>query len=236
MPTTAAEPINPSVAACLAHPAALIDHTLLGAIAQPEQIAALCEEAVEYGFAAVCIPPLFVPLAVASLYGSEVAVATVVGFPFGYETTAIKVEQTRLAVATGASEIDMVIQQGAAFAGDFAAVEADICAVVRAAGPAQVKVILECCRFDSATKLALTAAVLRAGAASVKTSTGYADSGATVADVCLLSEAANGRIGVKAAGGIRDWAFCRQLIEAGATRIGTSAGVHIMEQWRLAQS
>jgi len=232
MPTTGAEQINAIVAARLAHPAALIDHTLLAATARPEQIALLCEEAVEYGFAAVCIPPLFVALASDSLYGSEVAVATVVGFPFGYEMTAVKVEQTRLALKAGAGEIDMVIQQGAALAGDFAAVEADIRAVVRAAEGAQVKVILECCRFDAVSKQALVAAAVAAGASSVKTSTGFAEGGATLDDVRLLSAVANGRAGVKAAGGVRDWLFCRQLILAGATRIGTSAGVAIIEQWR----
>jgi len=232
MPTTAAEDSAQQRARRLEQPAGLIDHTLLAATATPEQIATLCEEAVEYGFAAVCIPPLYVPLAAERLYGSEVQVATVIGFPLGYEPTAIKVEQTHLAVATGASEIDMVIQQGAAVAGDFAAVVEDIRAVVAAAGGALVKVILECCRFDPVVKRALCVAALEAGAAMVKTSTGFAEGGATVEDVRLLAETVQESAGVKAAGGIRDWDFCRRLIEAGATRIGTSAGVKIIEQWR----
>lgn len=232
MPITAADAARPERAARLANPAALIDHTLLAATSRPEQIETLCEEAVEYGFAAVCIPPRFVALAAERLYGSGVAVATVVGFPLGYEPTDIKVAQTRLAVASGATEIDMVIDQGAAAAGDVAGVAADIRAVVRAAGDATVKVILECCRFDAATITALAQAAVAAGATQVKTSTGFAEAGASVEAVRLLAAAVAGRAGVKAAGGIRDWPFCRQLIEAGATRIGSSAGVKIIEQWR----
>lgn len=235
MPTTAADGPTEQCARRLLQPAALIDHTLLAATTRSEQIDSLCEEAVEYGFAAVCIPPLYVAQAAERLYGSEVKVATVVGFPLGYEPTAIKVEQTRLAVASGADEIDMVVRQTAAAAGAYAAVAEDIGAVVMAAGGSPVKVILECCRFDDATKVALAQAAVAAGAAMVKTSTGFAEGGATVADVRLLADTVAGRAGVKASGGIRDWGFCRQLIEAGATRIGTSAGVRIIEQWQQAQ-
>lgn len=213
-------------------PARYIDHTLLKPDATADQIRLLCEEAVEYGFASVCIPPVFVALAAGQLYGSEVAVGTVVGFPLGYSTTAAKVFETREAVAAGASEIDMVIHPGAALAGRLDAVEAEIREAVAASRGARVKVILECCYLDDPLKAALVERAVAAGAAYVKTSTGFGSGGATVADVRLLAAAAAGRIGVKAAGGIRDWVDCRAMLAAGATRIGSSAGVAILEQWR----
>jgi len=216
-------------------PARYIDHTLLRADAAAEQILRLCEEAVEYGFASVCIPPLHVPLAVDRLYGSEVAVGTVVGFPLGYSTTACKRFETSEAVAAGAVEIDMVIPIGAALAGDLKRVEEDIREVAAAAASARVKVIIECCCLDDGLKRELVERVVAAGAAYVKTSTGFAAGGATEADVRLLAAAAAGRIGVKASGGIRDWATCRAMLAAGATRIGTSAGVAILDQWRRAE-
>lgn len=214
-------------------PARHIDHTLLKPDATADQIRRLCEEAVEFGFASVCIPPVFVPLAAAQLYGSEVAVGTVVGFPLGYSTTAAKTWETQEAVVAGAGEIDMVIHLGAALAGSLEAVEAEIREVTKAARSATVKVILECCYLDDLLKTALVERVVAAGAAYVKTSTGFGSGGATEADVRLLAVAAAGRVGVKAAGGIRDWATCRALLAAGATRIGSSAGVSILQQWRL---
>jgi deoxyribose-phosphate aldolase len=214
-------------------PARYIDHTLLKADATADQIHRLCEEAVEFGFASVCIPPVYVPLAAAQLYGSEVAVGTVVGFPLGYSTAAAKICETREAVAAGAGEIDMVIHLGAALAGRLQAVETEIREVTKAARNARVKVILECCYLDDPLKIALVERVVSGGAAFVKTSTGFGSGGATEADVRLLAVAAAGRIGVKAAGGIRDWATCRTLLAAGATRIGSSSGVSIMSQWRL---
>ncbi len=212
-------------------PMAAIDHTLLKATTTAWQIEKLCEEAVEFGFAAVCIPSLFIDRASRLLYGSGVQVATVIGFPFGYDSSAVKRFQTEQAVVAGATEIDMVLQIGNALIKDYPAVEADIREVVRAAGEAKVKVILECCYFDDAAKKELTERVIAAGASYVKTSTGFAEAGASVADVQLLHRAANSRIGVKAAGGIRDWESCRAMLEAGATRIGTSAGVEIVRQW-----
>lgn len=213
-------------------PMSAIDHTLLKATTSPAQIEQLCEEAVEYGFAAVCIPPLFVGQASNLLYGSDVQVATVVGFPLGYEPSTVKRFQAQQAIAAGANELDMVIQLGAAGDGDYSMVEADIREVVRAAEGAAVKVIIECCNFDTAVKRRLTESVVEAGAAYVKTSTGFAEAGATLEDVQLLYRVADGRVGVKAAGGIRDWQSCRALLEAGATRIGTSAGVAIVRQWQ----
>jgi deoxyribose-phosphate aldolase len=161
-----------------------------------------------------------------------VATATVVGFPLGYATTAVKLFEAREALAAGATEIDLVIQLGAAREGRLDAVEEEIRQVVAAARGGRVKVIIECCLFDDAVKTALTGRVAAAGAAMVKTSTGFGSGGATVADVRLLAAAAAGRIGVKAAGGIRGWAGCREMLAAGATRIGTSAGVAILEEWR----
>ena len=214
------------------NPAPYIDHTLLKADATPEQIAVLCEEAVEYGFASVCVPPRFVRQAADAVYGSEVRAGTVIGFPLGYEASRIKAAQAAHAVDSGAQELDMVIQLGAARIGNYVEVAADIRTVVERAEGRPVKVILECCLFDAATKSALVEAVIRGGADYVKTSTGFAAGGAKLTDVQLLTEVAAGRLKVKAAGGIRDWPACRSFIEAGAARIGTSAGVAIIEQWR----
>lgn len=216
-------------------PARFIDHTLLKPTAAVKDVRALCEEAVEAGFASVCIPPVFVALASELLYGSDVAVGTVVGFPLGYVTAACKAWEAGELAAAGATEIDMVIHVGAALEGRHDDVEEEIRSVVAAAGEARVKVILECCYLDDPCKKALAQRVVSAGAAYVKTSTGFGPSGATVADVQLLHGAVAGRIGVKAAGGIRSWEACRALLEAGATRIGTSGGPAIVEQWRREQ-
>jgi deoxyribose-phosphate aldolase len=213
------------------NPASYIDHTLLKPETTPGDIAVLCEEAVEYGFASVCVPPRFVGQAAEILYGSGVRTGTVVGFPLGYETSAIKAEQAAHAVRSGAEEIDMVIPLGAARLGNYEEVVDDIRAVVERAEGRTVKVILECCLFDDAAKRMLVEAVVAGGADYVKTSTGFAAGGAVLEDVRLLSEVAAERLKVKAAGGIRDWSSCRSFIEAGAARVGTSAGVAIMKQW-----
>lgn len=216
-------------------PAPFIDHTQLKADTTEEQIVLLCEEAVEHSFASVCIPPVFVPQAAELLYGSGVAVGTVIGFPLGYDSTAVKAFATAEAVCRGAGEIDMVINLGWARQNGVGDVGAEVRQVVLAAEGAKVKVILECCYLEDAAKEDLTEAVVAAGAAFVKTSTGFGPSGATVDDVRLLCRAARGRIGVKASGGIRDWNVCRELLQAGATRIGTSSGPAIMEGWRKAE-
>ncbi len=219
----------------LKNPAPFIDHTLLKPQTTAAQIRNLCEEAVEWGFASVCIPPVFVPLAADLLYGSEVALGTVVGFPLGYLPSDLKAIEAAQAVARGAREVDMVIHVGAALEGRIKDVEEDIRNVVRASEGGAVKVILECCYLEDSAKRELTEAVVRAGAAYVKTSTGFGSGGATAADVLLLSRVAAGRIGVKAAGGIRTWGFCRELLEAGATRIGTSAGLSLLREWSAAK-
>lgn len=213
-------------------PAKQIDSTLLKADATPADIARLCEEAVEYGFASVCIAPCFVPLASQLLYGSETVVCTVVGFPLGNQSTETKVFETRHAVAAGAAEIDMVINLGSARAADYAAISNELRRVVVAAEGAVVKVIIECCLLSDAEKRRLVEIVAESGADYVKTSTGFASSGATVEDVKLLAECSAGRVRVKAAGGVRDWRSCRDMLAAGADRIGTSAGAVIMRQWQ----
>ncbi len=213
-------------------PAKFIDHTLLKADATETDVAGLCEEAVEHGFASVCVAPCHVAQAARLLYGSDVAVGTVVGFPLGSNTTATKVFETRQVIESGAGEVDMVISIGAARALDFTAVLEDIRRVVAAAETAVVKVIIECCLFDDALKRRLAELVAISGADYVKTSTGFSASGATVEDVRLLAETVSARVKVKAAGGVRDWPTCLAMLEAGASRIGTSAGVDIVRQWR----
>jgi deoxyribose-phosphate aldolase len=213
-------------------PAKHIDHTLLKSDATRADIASLCEEAVEHGFASVCVPPSFVPQASQLLYGSGVAVCTVVGFPLGYQATETKVFEARQAVSAGAAEVDMVINLGSVRNADFNAVGDDIRRVVAAAEDAVVKVIIECCLLNNAEKRKLVDIVAESGAGYVKTSTGFAASGASHEDVKLLAERSAGRIQVKAAGGVRDWASCRDMIAAGAERVGTSAGVVIMREWQ----
>lgn len=216
--------------------AGLIDHTLLVPTATTAQVICLCEEAVEYGFVSVCIPPLHVPLAVRRLYGSAVHVGTVVGFPCGYSRLRQKVQETVDLVAAGADEIDMVVSLGHLLENRYDLLEEEIAQVVMAAPRATVKVIIECCYLDRAQKVAATHAVMAAGAAYVKTSTGFGPAGATVEDVRLLAEAACGKIRVKAAGGIRTLAACRDFVNAGASRIGTSSGVRIFTQWQNQQT
>lgn len=214
------------------NPASLIDHTLLKPDATETQFSSLCEEAVEQGFASVCVPPNRVPFVAERLYGSNVKVGTVVGFPCGYTSLHQKVAETSELIAAGAEEIDMVLSIGQLCERRFAAVEEEIAQVVLAAEQAPVKVIIECCFLDDDLKRQATEQVVKAGAAYVKTSTGFGPSGATPEDVALLATVAAGRIGVKAAGGIRDLQTLQRMVTAGATRIGTSSGVQIMRSWQ----
>lgn len=216
-------------------PARFIDHTLLKADATAAQIEQLCLDARHWQFASVCIPPRFVPMAVASLRGTCVAVGSVVGFPLGYDVTAVKCAATAYAVAAGASEIDMVIPLGPAVEGCLTAVREDVARVMDAAGGNILKVIIECCYLDRMMKIQMVDLLAEMGVAYVKTSTGFAKTGATAEDVRLLHQASQGRIKVKAAGGIRDWEACRTMLEAGAQRVGTSNGVQIMQQWQKEQ-
>lgn len=210
--------------------ASLIDHTLLKPEATREDILQLCREAREYGFASVCVNPYWAPLAARELEGSSVKVCTVVGFPLGANSTAIKRAETETAVRDGAREIDMVVNIGELRAGELSAVEADIRAVVEAAhaGGAIVKVILETALLTDEQKVAGCRCAEAAGADFVKTSTGFGPGGATEHDVALLRSTVGSRMGVKAAGGIRTFVDLKKMVAAGANRIGASASVAIM--------
>ncbi len=207
----------------------LIDHTLLKPEATPEQIERLCAEAREHGFASVCVNPTYVARCAELLSGSGVAVCTVVGFPLGATTSAVKAFEAREAVEQGASEVDMVIAIGRLKAGEHDAVEEDIrlVAAVAHTGGAICKVIIETALLTDEEKTAVCQLAVRAGADFVKTSTGFAASGATLHDVALMRGAVGPQIGVKAAGGIRSLADAQAMVKAGATRLGTSAGVQI---------
>lgn len=208
-----------------------IDHTLLKPTASVTDIIALCEEAAEHRFAAVCVPPCYVGLAANRLAGTGVKVATVIGFPLGSATTAIKVAETKDAVENKADEIDMVVNVGAIKSEMWDAVTADIRAVVEAADTALVKVIIETSQLTDEEKVHATECVIEAGAAFVKTSTGFIGGGATVEDVALLRrtiEAKNASCLIKASGGIRTKEAALAMIEAGADRLGCSAGIAIV--------
>ncbi len=212
-------------------PSMLIEHTLLNPATRLEQIRVLCEEAVEYGFAAVCIPPVYVAVAAAQLRGSEVNVCTVAGFPTGFESSAVKAFAAQQAVLQGADEIDMVVQQGWIQDGRYADVEAEIRQVKQACGGAVLKVIIECCNLSVQQKRQVGACVVAGGADYVKTSTGTAAGGATIDDVELLHAVGADKLRIKAAGGIRTLEQLEALYRAGATRIGTSRAIAIVTQW-----
>jgi deoxyribose-phosphate aldolase len=210
--------------------ARLLDHTLLRPEATPAQIRVLCREARELAVAAVCVNPLWVGTCAAELAGTGVAVATVAGFPLGASVPEVKAAEAAAAVADGAREVDMVLCVGALKAGEHRAVERDVAAVVDAcrAGGAVVKVIVEAALLTDDEKVRAAAISKLAGAAFVKTSTGFGPGGATVGDVALLRRAVGPGVGVKAAGGIRDWPAARAMVAAGASRIGTSSGPAIV--------
>lgn len=207
--------------------ASYIDHTLLTPGATVEDIIKLCEEAVQHKFAAVCVNPVYVDLAAHCLAGSGVKTATVIGFPLGATFTETKVAEAKEAVLRKANELDMVINIGAAKAGMWEVVTDDIRQVVAAADGAVVKVIIETCMLTEDEKRSACQAVLDAGAQFVKTSTGFGSGGATVEDICLLKQVAGDKLGIKASGGIRTLEQAKELIAAGATRLGTSAGIAI---------
>ncbi len=204
-----------------------IDHTLLKPTATPQDIMQLCQEGNRYRFASICVNGCNVALATAH---SQIPVAAVVGFPLGAMSTRAKVAETVQAVADGASEIDMVMNLGWAKAGAWAQVEEDIRQVVAAANGHVVKVIIETCYLTDEEKELACLAAKRAGAHFVKTSTGFGGGGATVADVELMRRTVGTELGVKASGGIRDLATALDLIRAGATRLGASAGVRILSE------
>lgn len=208
--------------------AGMIDHTLLHAYATDAQITKLCAEAKEYNFASVCVNPCHVARAAGLLKGSSVKVATVVGFPLGASTTETKVFETKDVVAKGAGEVDMVLDIGAMKSGRYDDVRDQIHAVVQAAGGALVKVIIETCYLTENEKVLACKASAEAGAAYVKTSTGFGTGGATAADVALMKKSIPAAMKVKASGGIRNYADAVSMIEAGASRLGASAGIVIV--------
>lgn len=203
-----------------------IDHTMLKANATRADIEKLCQEAKQHEFASVCINTCFVPLAAKLLEGSEVKVCCVVGFPLGAMSTPAKAFEAQWAVEHGAQEVDMVLNVGAMISGEEEIVLRDIEAVVQAAHPkAIVKVILENCLLNDEQKIRACKLCVQAGAEFVKTSTGFSTGGATAEDVALMKRAVDGRAKVKAAGGIRTRQQALAMIEAGADRIGASAGI-----------
>jgi len=210
--------------------AKMIDHTLLKANTTKEQIIKLCEEAKQCGFASVCVNPTWVALAAELLEGTGVKVCTVIGFPLGANAPETKVFETKDAINKGANEVDMVINIGALKDGNDELVERDIRAVVEAAeGKALVKVIIETCLLTEEEKVRACQLAVKAGADFVKTSTGFSTGGATVEDVALMRKTVGDKVGVKASGGVRNVDDAKAMITAGATRIGTSSGVAIVQ-------
>lgn len=210
--------------------ARFIDHTKLGPEVTPEEIDRLCQEARDFNFAAVCVNPVWVKRAASHLRGTKVRVASVVGFPLGANASEIKALEARKALRDGAREIDMVLNIGALKAGDHQLVEKDIAKVVdscREVG-AVCKVILETGLLSDEQKVVASKLAKSAKADFVKTSTGFGHGGATVFDVALMRETVGPKMGVKASGGVKNAADAREMIAAGATRIGASAGIAIV--------
>lgn len=207
----------------------MIDHTLLRPEATRQDVTALCREAMELNMASVCVNSTWVPLCAELVGESPVKVCTVVGFPLGGMSTEAKVFETRDAVANGADEIDMVMNIGWAKEGRWDAVRADIAAVVEAAGPALVKVILETCLLDDDEIVSACHAAVDGGADFVKTSTGFSSGGANVHAVTIMRECVGPDFGVKASGGIRTVEDMAAMVAAGANRIGASAGQALLE-------
>src|SRR4051794_2493257 len=214
--------------------AGLIDHTLLKPDATRADIQKLCREAAEFHFATVCVNPTWIASCAALLRGTGVGVCSVVGFPLGATTADVKHYETRRAIFDGATEIDMVINIGALKSGDLHVVERDIAAVVGPCREAGVtsKVIIEVALLNDDEKIAASTLAKAAGADFVKTSTGFASGGATAADVALMRRVVGAEMGVKAAGGVRDYEGLKAMIAAGASRVGASAGVKIVQESR----
>ena len=204
-----------------------IDHTALKAVTTWEDIEKLCREAIAYKTASVCIPPSYVAR-VSETFGKELKICTVIGFPLGYQTTAVKLAETRDAIENGADEIDMVINIGDVKNGDFAKVEREITDIKHECGNHILKVIVETCYLTEQEKKALCASVTNAGADYIKTSTGFGTGGATKADVLLFKYHIGSAVKIKAAGGINTREDMESLIEAGADRLGSSRGVGVL--------
>lgn len=208
----------------------MIDHTALKPETTKAQIETLCAEAKEYKFASVCVNPTWIETAAALLKGTDVKVCTVIGFPLGANTVETKAFETKDAIEKGATEVDMVINIGALKDKNDELVERDIRAVVDAAkGKALTKVIIESCLLTDEEKVRACELSVKAGADFVKTSTGFSTGGATVEDIALMRKTVGPDVGVKASGGVRDRAGALAMVEAGATRIGASAGISIVK-------
>lgn len=210
----------------------LIDHTVLRPEATMRDVLRLCEEAKVHGFAVIFVPPCYVDEAAAAIAGTNIRLGIPIGFPLGGHTTNTKVAEAVDAVSRGARVLDMVLNVSRLKSGDYDYVRRDIAEVVKATPGVEHKVILETCYLTQEEKRAACHLVVEAGAEYVKTSTGFGAAGATAADVRLLKETVAGRAKVKASGGIRDWKTTLAMLEAGADRIGTSASLAILDQWR----
>lgn len=213
---------------------ALIDHTVLRPDATKVEVLRLCEEAKDNGFMVIFVPPCYLDEAMAAVAGTGIRVGIPIGFPLGGHSTTIKVAEAVEAVQRGATVLDMVLNISRLKSADHDYVRTDIAEVVKATESVEHKVILETCYLTPQEKRTACRLVVEAGADYVKTSTGFGAAGATVEDVRLLREVVAGRVKVKASGGIRDWKTTRAMLEAGADRIGTSAGLKIIHEWRAA--
>ncbi|QIW53581.1 deoxyribose-phosphate aldolase [Lactococcus raffinolactis] len=206
-----------------------IDHTVLKADTPKAKVQQIIDEAIQYDFMSVCINPTWVSFAAEKLVATDVKVCTVIGFPLGANTSTVKAFEAAEAIKNGADEVDMVINISAAKDGDWDLVESDIQAVVDASKDVTTKVIIETSLLTDEEKVKACQAAVRAGADFVKTSTGFSTAGATVADIALMRQTVGPDLGVKASGGVRSIADAQAMIEAGATRLGTSNGVDIMK-------
>ena len=207
----------------------LFDHTILKADATKEDVKKVCEEAMAYSFCSVCVNSYYVPYVAELLHGSDVKICTVVGFPLGAMSTRAKALEAKIAVMDGADEVDMVINIGALKDKDYDVVLEDIRAVKEACGNALLKVIIETCLLTDEEKIKACELSKEANADFVKTSTGFSTAGAKVEDVRLMRDTVGNDMGVKASGGIHDKEFANALVEAGASRLGTSATINIVE-------
>lgn len=205
-----------------------IDHTQLKAFCTWEDIQTLCEEAIRYQTASVCVPPCYIKR-IKDTYGDRVNICTVIGFPLGYSTTPVKEFETRQAIADGASEVDMVINISDVKNGDFGKVEDEIRTLKQAAGDHILKVIIETCYLTQEEKIALCRAVTNAGADYIKTSTGFGTDGARIEDIRLFKEHIGPNVKMKAAGGVKTVADLEMFLEAGCERIGTSSAVKMLQ-------
>ena len=210
---------------------ALIDHTVLRPDATKADVLRLCQEAREFGFVVIFVPPCYIDEAVDAVAGARIRVGIPIGFPLGGHTTAMKVAEAIEGVRRGAKVLDMVINVSRLKSGDYDLVRTDMAEVVKATEGAEHKVILETCCLTREEKITACCLAVEAGMEYVKTSTGFAVAGATVEDVRLMKDSVAGRAKVKASGGIRDWKATLALLEAGADRIGTSASLEIVAEW-----